>query len=101
MNKADINNNHDGQMTAAQCIIAASLSQDLIAKIDAALIANANVDETKIAMLIARTMMEPSLRVPNLPDLFYRDRVKALVASGQLVAEGDLEQMRHSEVRLP
>ncbi len=101
MNKADIDENHDGQMTAAQCIIAASVSQDLITKIDAALLANAHVHATKVAMLIARTMMEPSFRVPNLPDLFYHDRVKALVASGQLVAEGDLEQMRHSEVRLP
>ncbi len=35
-------------------------------------------------------MMDTSIRVADLPDLFYRDRVKALVTRGLLLAEGNL-----------
>ena len=52
-------------------------------------------------MLIGLTMMDPSLRVPGLPATFYAQRVRALVHRGLLVAEGNLDYMRYSEVRLP
>jgi len=46
-------------------------------------------------------MMDPEVRVPGLPDLYYANRVRVLVERGLLVAEGNLDYMRYSEVRLP
>jgi len=37
----------------------------------------------------------------GLPDLYYAQRVKSLVSRGLLIAEGNLDYMRYSEVRLP
>jgi hypothetical protein len=47
------------------------------------------------------TMMDPSLRVPGLPDVFYAQRIRMLVDSGLLLAEGSPGYMRYSEVPLP
>jgi hypothetical protein len=91
----------DGPMTAEQTAVADSLSRETIEKIDLSLLANAKPYGRKVAMLIGLAMMEPQLRVPGLPDLFYQGRVKELVKSGLLVAEGNLDYMRYSEVRLP
>jgi hypothetical protein len=46
-------------------------------------------------------MSNPSVRVPGLPDLYYAERIRALVTRGLLLAEGNLKFMRYSEVRLP
>jgi hypothetical protein len=51
-------------------------------------------------MIVALTMANPALLVPGLPDLFYAERVRALVAKGLLISEGDLDYMRYCEVRL-
>lgn len=52
-------------------------------------------------MLVGLVGADRALSVPGLPDLFYAERIKALVARGELIAEGNLEYMRYSEVRLP
>jgi hypothetical protein len=52
-------------------------------------------------MLVGGAMMNPDVRVAGLPDLYYAQRVRALVTAGQLVAEGNLDFMCFSEVRLP
>ncbi len=91
----------DGQMTPEEAKVAASLSPELIEAIDACLLSFAIKHNRKVARLVGSVMMDKSLRVPGLPDLFYRDRVKVLVAKGLLIAEGNLEYMRYSEVRLP
>ena len=46
-------------------------------------------------------MMDDSLRIAGLPDLYYAQRVKLLVESGALLSESNLDYMRYSEVRLP
>lgn len=91
----------DGQMTLEEAIVAASLSPEMIERIDAGLMSFAIKRNRKVARLVGSVMMDKALRVSGLPDLFYRDRVKVLVAKGLLVAEGNLEYMRYSEVRLP
>ena len=54
------------------------------------------------AMLVGLAMTRnPNPRVPGLPDLFYADRIRALVAKGMLLAEGNLNCMGYSEVCLP
>jgi hypothetical protein len=55
----------------------------------------------KVAMIVALTMSKSSAGLPELPDVFYAQRVKELVARGRLVAEGNLDRMRYGEVRLP
>ena len=91
----------DLPMSPEQAAVAASLSAALIERIDAALLSHASNRARKVAMLIGLTMGDPTLCVAGLPDLFYAQRVKALVAKGLLIAEGNLGRMRYSEVRLP
>lgn len=52
-------------------------------------------------MLVGLAMSNAQLRVPGLPDLFYAERVRALVARGMLLSEGNLNCMGYSGVRLP
>jgi len=39
--------------------------------------------------------------VPKVPDIFYAERVRNLVAEGKLESQGNLLYMGFSEVRLP
>jgi hypothetical protein len=91
----------DGPMSAEQQAVASSLAPEFVAKVDAALMSHAKRSTRKVAMIVGMAMMDSSVRVAGLPDLFYRDRVRVLVNKGLLVAEGNLEYMRYSEVRLP
>jgi hypothetical protein len=90
----------DPPMSPEQIAVAASLSSDMVARIDAALLSHARTHERKVAMIVGLAMMEPSARVPGLPDLYYAQRVKSLVEKGLLLAEGNLSSMGRSEVRL-
>lgn len=90
-----------GPMSPEQAAVAASLSPEMVAKIDAMLLSHARTRERKVAMLVGLTMFDPSTRVPGLPDIFYAQRVRALVERGLLIAEGNLDYMQYSEVRLP
>jgi len=90
----------DGEMSPEQRSIASSLTPEFILKIDSALLAQADDHYfRKVARIIGTAMSDTSIRVPGLPDLFYRDRVKVLVEKGALLAEGDLNRMRYSEVK--
>jgi hypothetical protein len=91
----------DPPLTPEQALIVASLSPELIDKIDAELLSHARARSRKVAMLVGQAMRNPHLRVPGLPDLFYAERVRALVAKGLLLSEGNLNCMAYSEVRLP
>lgn len=81
--------------------VAASLSPEFVAAIDAELLSHARPRNRKVAMLVGMAMGNPKFRTSGLPDLFYAQRVRELVARGHLVAEGNLDFMRYSEVRLP
>jgi hypothetical protein len=91
----------DGPLAPQEQAVADTLSLDLLGRIDAALLSHATKTNRKVAMLVGLTMADPSLRVPGLPDLFYAQRIRMLVDSGLLVAEGTLGYMRYTEVRLP
>lgn len=91
----------DEPMTTEEQVVADSLSPEMIQKIDAELLSHAQHRERKVAMIVGLAMMNPAVRVPGLPDIYYAQRIRALVASGKLLAEGNLEYMRYSEVRLP
>jgi hypothetical protein len=91
----------DPPLTREQALIAASLSPALVDKIDAELLSHARPQPRKIAMLVGLAMTNPHLRIPGLPDLFYAERVRALVSKGLLLSEGNINCMAYSEVRLP
>ena len=91
----------DAPLSSEQALVAASLSPEFVARIDAELLSHARPRNRKVAMLVGLTMENPDVRKPGLPDLFYAQRVRELVAKGQLVAEGNLAFMCFSEVRLP
>lgn len=91
----------DGPMTPEAQALADSLSPEFVAGVDAALLSHATTKNRKVAMLVGLTIDDPALRAAGLPDVFYAQRVKALVARGLLIAQGDLDYMRYSEVRLP
>jgi hypothetical protein len=91
----------DPPLSQEQAAVAASLGAELVASIDAALLSHATKRSRKVAMLVGLTMADDALQVPGLPDLDYAQRVKELVTRGLLVAEGNLDYMRYSEVRLP
>lgn len=55
----------------------------------------------KVAFLVGATMSDLPNRVKGIPDVFYSQRVAHLVGQGILVAEGNLQYMRFSEVRFP
>jgi len=90
----------DGPMTPEEIALVASLEPATIARIDAALMSHALPYDRKVAMIVAKAMGDVAAIAPNVPDLFFAERIKALVASGQLVARGDLNYMRFSEVKL-
>ena len=91
----------DPPMTPEEATWAASLSPEALATIDAALLSHAQSRDRKVAMIVALAMSDSEVAVPGLPDVFYAQRVRALVASGKLVGVGNLAHMRYSEVRLP
>jgi hypothetical protein len=91
----------DPPLSPEQARVAASLSPELVATIDAELLSHARPRNRKVAMLVGLAMGNPNVRAPGLPDLYYAQRVRELVAKGHLVAEGNLNFMRFSEVRLP
>jgi hypothetical protein len=91
----------DGPLSSDEARVAASLSKELIERIDAELFRHARRQMRKVAMLVGLAMSNPSVRVPGLPDVYYAQRVRSLVEKGVLLSEGNLDFMRFSEVRLP
>src|SRR5262249_6978574 len=70
-----------------------------IERIDRTLLSHASLEYRKVARVIGWTMMELYKEI-KVPDGFYTQRLKVLVAAGLLEADGDLNRMRYSEVRL-
>jgi len=90
----------DPPLAPEEALVAASLSPELVDKIDAELLSHARPSPRKVAMLVGLAMSNPDLSIPGLPDLFYAERVRSLVAKGMLLSEGNLNRMAYSEVRL-
>lgn len=78
-----------------------SLSLSVIAEIEEVLIKNSSSQWRKIARVVAETMMELEPKYKDFSDLFYGQMVVNLIKKGKLVSQGDIYQMRFSEVKLP
>lgn len=81
---------------------ALSLKKEDVALIDSWLLSFASDHYQKVAMLVIKSLtrsVEENL-FTDIPDVFFGLRVEALVENHLLQGEGDLSNMRHSEVRL-
>lgn len=87
-------------LTADEQALVAKLSDTDLAAIDATVLANCFSHWRKVAAVVGWTMDALKNRHPDLPDVFYAQRVSRLVDEGHLDSQGDLSYMRFSEVRL-
>lgn len=90
----------DGPLTEEQQESVNRLTAEEIQKIDGALLANASTQWRKVAGVVGGAMTANSGIISQIPDIFYAERVRELVAAGKLESQGNLEFMRYSEVRL-
>ena len=90
----------DEPPTAEQQSRIDKLTAEHIRLIDEAILENASTQWRKVARVIGSAMPASEDSVPRVPDLFYAERVRHLVAAGKLESQGNLEYMRSSEVRL-
>lgn len=90
----------DGPMSPEQQARVNQLTEDEIQAIDQVLLAHASHQFRKVARVVGMTM-GTSVHKKGIPDFFYAERIRRLVAEGKLESEGDLDYMRFSEVRIP
>lgn len=90
----------DPSLSAAEWRSLLRLTRLRVARIDAALLAQASFQWRKVARVVGTAMTKRSRRVAGVPDLYYSERVRVLVRRGVLQAQGNLKAMRYSEVRL-
>lgn len=91
----------DGPLTPEQEIIVSALTSDDLVWIDNQLLSQASDRRRKVAAIVGFAMNDALKKYPNVPDIFYAQRVKKLVESGALESFGNLDCMRFSEVRIP
>ena len=91
----------DPPLTPVQAMRVSRLKQEDLWEIDRVLLAQSAPAWRKVARIVGMTIGELSERFPNIPDVYYAQRVRRLVAVGELESQGNLEYMRYGEVRLP
>ena len=91
----------DPPLTPEQAMRVSRLKQPDLWEIDRILLAHSTTTWRKVARIVGTTIGELSERFPGIPDVYYAQRVRRLVAVGELESQGNLEYMRFSEVRLP
>lgn len=91
----------DPPLDAEQSLRVSKLRQEDLWEMDRVLLAQASPKWRKVARLVGGAIGELSARIPNVPDIYYAQRVRHLVEVGKLESEGDLRFMNRAEVRLP
>jgi len=91
----------DPPLTPEQALRVSRLKQEDLWEMDRVLLAQSAPTWRKVARVVGMTIVELSERIPDVPDIYYAQRVRRLVAVGELESQGNLEYMGYSEVRLP
>jgi len=91
----------DPPLDVEQSLRVSKLRQEDLLEMDRVLLSYAERNWRKVAYIVSRALGEFSVRLPDVPDVYYSQRVRNLVAAGQLESQGNLLYMRYSEVRLP
>ena len=96
-------NNHDIQpdpeFSADQAKLVACLSEEEKEKIDQAVLSHTSTSWRKIARVVGTAAIELKERYQDVPDIYFAQRVRKMVAEGVLEHQGYLESMRYCEVR--
>lgn len=90
----------DPPLDAAQSLRVSKLTQEDLWDIDRELLTQSARSWRKVARIVEHSMDKLSGRIPDVPHVYYAQRVRHLVEIGKLESQGDLHYMRHSEVRL-
>ena len=91
----------DPPLDVEQSLRVSKLTQIELQEMDRQLLAQVSTSWRKVARIVAMTIRELRDSIPDVPDVYYAQRVQNLVALGQLESQGNLAYMRFSEVRLP
>jgi hypothetical protein len=91
----------DPPLDVAQSLRVSKLTQSELQEMDRALLRQAIGQWRKVARLVSGAMSELSGHIRDVPDIYYAQRVRNLVALGELESQGNLAYMCFSEVRLP
>jgi hypothetical protein len=91
----------EAELSQEQKNLVASLSFKSLDEIDRYLISECTSQWRKVSRIAGHTFLKFSDPYPGIPDGFYFQRIHLLIKRGELVARGDLKQMRSVEVRLP
>jgi len=89
------------RLTDKQKESVSKLSEEQLKNIDNALLSYANKRFQKVAKIVAKFITESNLHLPEIPDVFYAQRIAELSSKGLLESQGNLKFMRYSEVRVP
>jgi hypothetical protein len=92
---------HDSELSQEQKNLVASLSFRSLEDIDCYILSECTCQWRKVSRIAGYAFLEFSEQYPEIPDGFYFQRIHLLIKRGELVARGDLKQMRSVEVRLP
>lgn len=90
----------DLELTSEERLLVEALSAADIEAIDTALLAASTQNWRKVAFIVGSALQSLKDRLPGVPDIYFSQRVQALVGLGKLDAQGNLLYMRFSEVRL-
>ena len=91
----------DPKLTSEQLSRVEALAPTDVEAIDDALLAASSQTWRKVAFVVGSALQSLSERYSGVPDVYFSERIRALVGSGKLVSQGNLLRMRFSEVRLP
>ena len=91
----------DPPLTPEQALRVSRLKQEDLWEMDRVLLAQSARSWRKVARIVGMAIGELSDRLPDVPDVYYAQRLQRLVAVGELESKGNLAYMRYSEVRLP
>ena len=87
--------------TPQQRVRLQQLTASDVSLIDTVVLQSAAPSWRNVARVVAIAMHRLPGPVAALPESFYAQRIRELVAQGRLESLGDLARMRYSEVRLP
>lgn len=90
----------DTELSTQEQEVVSQLSSVDVQVIDKALLSECASSWRKVARVVSAAMTTLRDRFPSVPDGYYAQRVATLVSSGSLEAQGNLNHMRFSEVRL-
>jgi hypothetical protein len=90
----------DSELTSEQCRLIDALGASDVEAIDMALLAASSKNWRKVAFVVALALQSLADRFPGVPDVYFSQRVHALVSLGKLDSQGNSLCMRFSEVRL-